>query len=248
MENAFNIIFPPKCVFCGTVGNVFCDNCISNCSILQNQRCLICDKNSFSGETHYHHSFDLRYLSCGNGLLSPVLSEPDKVHVSKYPSQLVCPFVYEGNVRECIRKSKYSQKLFMCLKRLAFEGVNLIYEWGYSFNDFCVLSIPISKQREQTRGFNQVDVISKVFAKRFGLEIKSFLKRTRDKKAQHGLTRFERFKNVEGAFYVDGDVLGKNIILIDDICTTGATFLEASKVLFEKGAKDIKCFALSKKL
>ena len=76
----------------------------------------------------------------------------------------------------------------------------------------------------------------------------SILTRIKDKHAQHDLSRPDRFKNIEGSFASSERVKGKKIILVDDICTTGATFLEASKVLFEHGAADVKCFALSKKV
>ena len=137
----------------------------------------------------------------------------------------------------------------MCLKRLSFEGVNIVYEWGYGFNDFIAVSIPVSKQKEKVRGFNQVDVISKVFAKRFKIPVdNSILSRTKDKKAQHALSRRERFENISGSFTSNEKVKDKKIVLIDDICTSGATFLEASRVLYESGAADVRCFALSKRL
>ena len=258
MEKIINAIFPPKCVFCGALGDVFCENCISNCSLMQEQRCLICDRSSDSGYTHRHHYLSpktdnregnlenrLKDTSGRNGLgtLNKRLS---------YPSQIVSPFIYEKNVRECIRLSKYSSRLFSCLKRLSFEGVNIVYEWGYSFKDFVVMPIPVSRQKENLRGFNQADIISKIFAKRFNLTVEnSILARIKDKHAQHSLSREERFENIKNSFEAGRSVnkiAGKKFILVDDICTTGATFLEASKVLFDAGALDIKCFALSKKL
>jgi competence protein ComFC len=224
MENLINALFPPKCVFCGSVGDVFCENCISTCLLLQNQRCIVCDKPSIDGMTHKY------------------------CYKAGLPTQLLSVFVYGSKVRECIRKSKYSSRLFMCLRRLAFEGVNLAYEWGYSFKDFVIVSIPVSKEREKLRGFNQVDIISKVFSKRFKLEIdNSLLSRIRDTKTQHSSSRKQRFKNVSNSFLSSEKVKGRKIILIDDISTTGATFLEASKALYENGALEVRCFSLSKK-
>ena len=127
-----------------------------------------------------------------------------------------------------------------------------MYEWGLSFEGFTVVPIPVSKQKERLRGFNQADIISKIFAKRFNIPVDtSILTRIKDKHAQHSLSRTERFENIKNSFEVgkQGDgVLGKKFVLVDDICTTGATFLESSRVLFDAGALDVKCFALSKKL
>ena len=259
MEKIINTIFPPKCVFCGAVGDVFCENCISNCSLLQEQRCLVCDRPSPDGKTHKYHfskaqgpinsNNSLREGSRAFGSTNVGLKAENKVENRKLPSQLISPFIYEKNVRECIRKSKYSSRLFSSLKRLSFEGVNIVYEWGYSFKDFVVVSIPVSKQREKLRGFNQADIISSMFAVRFGISVDgSILTRIKDKHAQHSLSRMDRFKNIKGSFIASEKAKGKRIVLVDDICTTGATFLEASKVLFENGALDVKCFSLSKKL
>ncbi len=250
MEKIINAIFPPRCVFCGALGDVFCENCISTCSLMQEQRCLVCDRPSNNGYTHQHH-----YLSPktdnSEGNLENRLKDTSKTLNKRflYPSQIVSPFIYEKNVRECIRLSKYSSRLFSCLKRLSFEGVNIVYEWGVSFENFVVVPIPVSKKKENLRGFNQADIISKIFAKRFNLVVDtSILNRVKDKHAQHSLSREERFQNIKDSFLADKRVEGKNIVLVDDICTTGATFLEASKVLFQNGALEVKCFSLSKKL
>ena len=257
MEKIINAIFPPRCVFCGALGDVFCENCISNCSFMQEQRCLICDRPSDNGYTHQNHfltpQFGNNPGNYENKLKDASTSEKDTFGTLNsrltYPTQIVCPFIYEKNVRECIRLSKYSSRLFSCLKRLSFEGVNIVYEWGFSFENFTVVPIPVSKKKENLRGFNQADIISKIFAKRFNISVdNSILNRVKDKHAQHSLSREERFQNVKDAFVADRKVEGKRVVLVDDICTTGATFLEASKVLFENGALDVKCFALSKKL
>ncbi|MFC1624759.1 ComF family protein [Patescibacteria group bacterium] len=165
------------------------------------------------------------------------------------PINLTCIYIYEEKVRDCIRKSKYSQKEFMALKRLSFDGVNIAYEWGLDYDGFVVVPIPISKHRRKKRGFNQVDVIARSFSLRFKLRVdNSILIRVKNTKTQHGLSRSARFRNVSGSFEVKKDLSGKKILILDDICTTGATFLTASRALYEAGASEVRCFALSKKL
>ena len=250
MEKLINAVFPPRCVFCGALGDVFCENCMSNCTLLKEQRCLVCDRPSKNGETHPYH-YVLEPSQKNEETLLKDQEKQSKPH-SLLPSQFISPFIYENNVRECIRKSKYSSRLFSCLKRLSFEGVNIVYEWGFSFENFTVVPIPVSKKKENLRGFNQADIISKIFAKRFNIPVdNSILNRVKDKHAQHSLSRAERFENIKNSFEAGrlvNKIAGKKFILVDDICTTGATFLEASKVLFQNGAQDVKCFALSKKL
>jgi len=138
----------------------------------------------------------------------------------------------------------------MALKILAKEMASLAYNFEKDLTDFTVVPIPVSKKREKTRGFNQVKIISEEIAKKFNLKIEnSILARKKETDVQHKHGREERFKNLEEAFTANPKkVSGKKIVLVDDILTSGATFLEASKTLYKAGAKEVKCFALSKKI
>ena len=72
------------------------------------------------------------------------------------------------------------------------------------------------------------------------------IKRVKDTKPQYKLSRKERLKNLSEAFIVDTEKLsGKNLLIMDDICTTGSTFEEMIKVLKISGANNIVCFATS---
>jgi ComF family protein len=226
MDNIFNKVFPPKCLFCGSVGSVFCENCLSGCRLVKYQKCLVCDKPSLEAKTH------LACFSLG------------------VPTQLISIYEYYGKVRECIKKSKYYSRQFMALKMLSKEALGLSYEWLGSFDGFVCVPIPLSKEKYLNRGFNQALLIALTLAKGLKLTIdESILIRIRGTKAQHAINKKERFKNVFGCFSASGErVGGKKILLVDDICTTGATFLEASKTLYKAGAAEVKCFALSKKL
>lgn len=226
MENLLNTIFPPKCIFCDSVGELFCDHCLSSCDLLTEQRCLVCDKPSKSGYTH---------KEC----LTKVT-----------PTQLICIFKYQDKVRDCIRLSKYSQMQFMALKKLSYEAICLALEAGLTFEDFVCVPIPISVYKWKTRGFNQSELIADILCKKFGLKKQSsILTRIKNTKSQHGLGKDERFKNVSGSFMANVQkARGKKILLVDDISTTGATFIEASKALYNVGAKEVRCFAVSKTL
>ncbi len=229
MDNLLNKIFIPKCLFCNTKGSIFCDNCISNCTLLKNQFCLVCDKPSINGFTH------------------------EKCKTTTTSSQFISVYEYKETVRECIKSSKYHKKEFMALKKLSNEGIIFLKETGVVFEGFTVLPIPISNHRAKERGFNQTELISEIFAKRFNLKVdKNLLKRAKDTHTQHDFGRKDRFKNLEGAFVVEimrqAKVKDQKFVLIDDISTTGATFLEAAKTLKECGAKEVRCFSLSKRV
>jgi competence protein ComFC len=102
------------------------------------------------------------------------------------------------------------------------------------------------------RGFNQAQLLAEEISKldggtNFGLE-KDVLKRPKDSEHQaHIKDKKGRLKNASGAFAVNNieSVKGKNIILIDDVVTTGATLHEAKRVLRQAGAKKVVAFTVA---
>ena len=113
-----------------------------------------------------------------------------------------------------------------------------------------VLPVPLSRWRLIWRRFNQAAMLSQDVARMSGkLYLPQTLDRVRRTKSQVGLTRAERRLNVHGAFAVraaDEDAIrGKNIVLIDDIITTGATVDAAAKALKRAGARRVEVLALA---
>jgi len=103
-----------------------------------------------------------------------------------------------------------------------------------------VIPVPLHGRRLRERGFNQAMVMSYELASYFGYSFGDCcLERTRHTEKQAGLDRAGRLKNLIGAFEVvcPESVKEKNIILVDDVVTTGSTLNECSKVLKEAGAK-----------
>ncbi|OGC48041.1 hypothetical protein A2W32_01625 [candidate division WWE3 bacterium RBG_16_37_10] len=237
MEKLLKLIFPEKCTFCGQFGDVFCVGCLKKCKILMDSYCIVCDDVSIGGSTH---------KDCMN--LQNEQQTKNETDV-KFPSRLITLFSYEGVVRECIKRAKFSSREFLAFKRLAQFGCIYAVELGLDFRDFISVPIPVSSNRMRERGFNQSEMITKVICGNFKIKMgTSILVRKRDTPHQTTFDRALRFKNVENAFKVNKKVEGANILLVDDICTTGATFLEASKVLLNAGAANVECFVLSKKL
>lgn len=113
-----------------------------------------------------------------------------------------------------------------------------------------VLSVPITRAKLLTRGYNQADLIARSFAKRTGLKYNGkALKRIKETTAMRSLAPDERRRNIEGSFGIDqscqNDICDAECLVIDDIYTTGATMDEIAKVLKQGGAKrvDILSFA-----
>lgn len=111
-----------------------------------------------------------------------------------------------------------------------FNGVDLI------------LYVPIHKNKLKLRGFNQNYILAKGLSKNLNIQLgENILIKTKDTKNQSSLNRVNRLINLKGAFEVADKykITGKNILLIDDIFTTGATVSECAQCLRSAGAKSI---------
>ncbi len=108
-----------------------------------------------------------------------------------------------------------------------------------------VIPTPLSKRRLHERGFNQVALLAKKIAKQVGGEYRSdILIRTRHTEKQALIReRKKRFENVRGVYAVkkgkEREMEGRDIILVDDLSTTGATLLELRKVVRKVGARKV---------
>lgn len=223
MEKALDILFPPKCFGCGSGYGHLCHRCLLVCRVARHYYCVVCDKPSVMGETH---------LPCCK---------------DRTPTSIYSAYEYKDLVRNCVMKAKYRAKLFAPLKTLSLEAANFASKCALSYEGFVITSIPLSDQRIKERGFNQAGIIAQAVAEVFAIPYKeSILVRAKETKAQHKKTRQERFKNLKGAFIVPKDQLGQKILVVDDICTTGATLLEASKALYQAGTEEVRCFTLAK--
>jgi ComF family protein len=102
-----------------------------------------------------------------------------------------------------------------------------------------VLALPAAPQRIAQRGFDQAVLLAQAVARRLGAPYCAGLVRIRDTTAQAHLTKSQRAANVAGAFGWQGSLPMGRVLLVDDICTTGATLREAIRALRAVGLTDI---------
>lgn len=162
---------------------------------------------------------------------------------------------YENDaVKELLHSLKYKRflKSLVPINELIkkyFEGVNLE---KIIASDFIIVPIPLHKKRFRERGFNQAEEIAKLLAQRLNLEVMGdVLIKTLDTKHQTNLKNKEdRLRNVRGSFSVAPKVnlQGRNIVVVDDVYTTGSTINEAVKILKRSGAGEIFVFVVAKTL
>lgn len=116
---------------------------------------------------------------------------------------------------------------------------------GEMFFKAVVVPVPLTKRRQQWRGFNQVAEIARFVAQYFNLEYRECLSRRGNHKPQAKLSEAERLINLDNAFINLGQS-PEYVVLIDDVITTGTTVNECAKQLKANGAKRILVCALAK--
>lgn len=149
--------------------------------------------------------------------------------------------VYQGPLVRAILLLKFENidplgKLFaQCLAQTARQG-------GPAFEADVVVPVPLHRQRERERGYNQAALIAKPLAKLLGLPYKSvLLTRVRPRPDKYLLNYEERWEAVRGAFATrpGSQVDNLRVLLVDDVMTSGATLDSCARTLHESGAKSV---------
>ena len=198
-------------------------------------KCVLCKKLLNSNETDLCHA-------CWEQ--APVFSK-EKINFS-FVARWTAVWYYKDNVRNSLLRYKFGRRrsYASCYGRLLamkLQNTNLhqtdILAW-----------VPVSRRRRMARGFDQVALLAEVVAKELGIPAVPVLKKIRHTPPQSGLrSAAERRANVLGAYRVvrPDAVRGQNILLLDDIITTGATISECARMLTMAGAAKVTCAALA---
>jgi len=159
------------------------------------------------------------------------------------------PFVFEKEkeLQHILHSLKYNGN-FLIGKFLgetsAIAGLEVLRNWNADF----ILPIPLHSLKKAERGYNQSEFICKGISKVLGIPYKTnILKRTKFTLSQTTMTLEERKINVHKAFKTKKEklIVGKRIILVDDVITTGATITECARVLRENGAIEVFAFSVA---
>lgn len=151
---------------------------------------------------------------------------------------------YDGPLRKLIHLFKYAkiESLAVPLSRFLTRTLPLDQQFDV------VLAMPMHWRKRWERGFNQAELLAKPIAKRYGLKLKSNLRRARYTKAQAGLSEAQRRENLQGSFCVKRpeEIKNQRVLLVDDVFTTGATLRAASTALKRAGARHITALTLAR--
>ena len=155
--------------------------------------------------------------------------------------------VFEGPIRHALHTLKYRRNMALgdALAPYLVELVRRL-DWPAEL----VIPVPLGMKRMKERGYNQVALLAKPLAFSLGWRYQPrALVRVRETRSQVGLSIAERKENMAGAFRADPSlVAGKNILLMDDVTTTGATLSAGASALKEAGAKQVFAVTLARAL
>ena len=227
-EIIIETIFPAKCLNCEKQGKFLCEDCFSLIEVIEQKYCHICKKRKPSAVfqcakcKHKTSLFHLFFATTYNEKQEDILVK-----------KLIHYFKYEPLIRQL-------SSIFSNLIIAHFKAIGLNKDF---FKNFLIIPVPLYIKREKWRGFNQAEEIAKHLSSQLKIPfIKKILIRVKNTKSQTETeNREERQNNLKGAFKClnYGLVKGKNILLIDDIYTSGTTMEEAARVLKEYGTKKI---------
>ena len=175
------------------------------------------------------YPYDNKCIICGVegflGICSKCKSEIKRVHQQE---EIMAYGYYGGVLKKLILNLKY-HKSFIAGKVLADLLCQIIIEKKLSID--CICYVPISKDSLKKRGFNQCSVLAKNISSILDIPVIDCLVKVKETKEQKLLGKEERMKNILDAFEIKNKekIFKKNILLIDDVYTTGATINECKK-------------------
>lgn len=156
-------------------------------------------------------------------------------------------FSYEGPLREAIHAFKFQGRKDVG-RTLVRMLKNSVVPLGPLFD--VIVPMPVTEKRLKERGFNQSYIIGEEIATMTDKPlIYSVLRKVRDTRDQYTLSKDERKRNIRGAFAVvhgQRDISRKNVLLVDDLYTTGNTAAEAASALRRAKATSVVLFALAR--
>lgn len=157
-------------------------------------------------------------------------------------------YLSDGPVREFIHGFKYLRHTFLrqTLAGWLSEALDDPRMRALPFD--ALVPVPLHHVRRRERGFNQAEVLAELIAPAAGKPVWDALKRVRNTPTQTRLDRSERMENLNGAFKVRDpqQVKGRDLVLVDDVFTTGSTVEECSRVLRKAGSKSIRVITIAR--
>ncbi|MCC7359351.1 MAG: ComF family protein [Anaerolineales bacterium] len=215
-----DIVFPPHCAGCGRPGARLCSACQSTIQDLARPLCALCGYPLLRGSGPA-----CRVCLGGRRSIAPLAG-------------LRSAAFFQGPLQQALHRFKYKHDVILADtlgERLARSATLADVPAGL------VVPVPLSAERLAERGYNQAALLARAFAELRGLPFTTRgVRRVRHTPPQVRLNAEQRHANMAGAFAVEGSPpAGRTILLVDDVCTTGATLAACAAALLAGGAQAV---------
>lgn len=222
LNDLINIIYPSLCINCLKVvdgkNNVLCIDCFTDIDFISDPKCIKCS-----------YPFEIKLDSdsfCGSCLIATPLYKAayNLLYYNDQTSKLIHRFKYYNQsfiLEELVR---------LLLKQINKDDIDII------------IPVPIHLLKLIIRTYNQTQIIAEIIGKKISKQVYgNILIKTKYTKPQAKITRKQRLVNVKNSFSIKNAalIIGKNILLVDDVMTTGSTINECVRLLLASGAKDV---------
>lgn len=219
-----DLVFPKECLVCGQEGRYLCSSCFKEISLNKKFYCALCHKEFFLSQIcpACQKETALNYIWVAADYNNEILQS--LIHNFKY---------------------NYIDELSSVLVELMikYTEVNKIFnKLNINSSNTVIVAVPLHKKRFLKRGFNQSELLADKLAANWQIKKIDLLVRKINTASQVNMNRQERRANLKEAFtYKPKEKIeqNKNIILVDDVITTGSTLNECAKILQEEGFKNI---------
>ena len=221
-DQFLSLLFPPRCVGCRRTGAWLCVECLDQIPLVEPPFCARCGDRVVA-----------------DGLCARCQSSPlqiERIRSAAY---------FEGVLRKAMHGFKYRRRTALAGPL----GGLMAACWAqHSMPVDVIVPVPLHAARLRQRGYNQAALLAREMARRVGLVVdERTLVRQRATAPQIKLDARQRKENVRDAFYCSCNALaGRRVLLIDDVCTTGATLEACAVALYEGGARSVQALTLAR--
>ncbi|MBN2027602.1 MAG: ComF family protein [Actinobacteria bacterium] len=221
---AMELLFPTRCAGCGEyAGRPLCPACNASMPLIGGPACIRCG-------TPYPHEVEECQVC------------RDRI---KHLDATVALAVYEEPLRSVIHKLKYDNGWRLAPLLGAMVAVRLAPR--LAGKQPLVTFVPMHRRKRRTRGYDHAEKLARGVGQALGLAVVTLLERTRYTQAQSALCHDGRRSNVEGAFRaVNGEAQGREVVLVDDVFTTGYTLCACARALKAAGAVKVTACVLAR--
>lgn len=221
--SALDLLFPPVCGGCEKISSRWCEDCQSKVKTLNGIVCEVC------------------------GLPQEQVGICKTCLVDKPHFRMLRAWtIFEDPIQNALHKLKYRKDLSMG-DAIAYHMLPFVQNLNWQID--MIIPTPLGKERMKQRGYNQVAMIAKPLSIAMQVEYApNELTRRKETRTQVGLTKIERKKNVEGAFQASTRVKRKNIVVMDDVSTTGSTLSSIAESLYQAGAENVYALTVARAL